>query len=282
MGASDSHYVHGTEPWEQDRLSTLNTLLNATSLDAIALSGGESILDVGSGLGQFSRLLAGRAAPGGTVVGVERNSEQLAEARRKAAADGESDRVDFRQGDAARLPLEEDEWGSFDVVHTRFVLEHVDEPLEVVRGMVRAARPGGRIVLEDDDHEILRLWPDPPGVMELWRAYYTTYDKRGKNSRVGRHLVSLLHEAGAQPRANRCLNFGSCAGDPNFDAMVDNFAGVMIGARAEIVELALSTDERIDAALHALEQWRKDPAAAIWYTTCWAEGRRGDTPTATR
>ena len=29
--------------------------------------------------------------------------------------------------------------------------------------MIKALRPGGRIVLEDDPHDTLRLWPEPPG-----------------------------------------------------------------------------------------------------------------------
>ena len=36
-----------------------------------------------------------------------------------------------------------DEWGTFDLVHARFLLEHVSDPLAVVRSMARAVRPGG-------------------------------------------------------------------------------------------------------------------------------------------
>ena len=71
--------------------------------------------------------------------------------------------MDLRSGDALALPLRTEEWGDFDVAHARFVLEHVRDPLGVVRSMVRAVKFGGRIVLEDDDHEVIRLWPEPPG-----------------------------------------------------------------------------------------------------------------------
>lgn len=39
---------------------------------------------------------------------------------------------EFRQGDARKLPLRKEEWGTFDVVHTRFMLEHVPDPMDVV------------------------------------------------------------------------------------------------------------------------------------------------------
>jgi ubiquinone/menaquinone biosynthesis C-methylase UbiE len=274
MDRSDSHYVHGTDPDEQRRLSLLNTLLNGASIAALALAGGETILDVGSGLGQFSRHMAREAGPRGTVIGVERNRDQLAEAGRQAAADGEADLVEFREGDAVDLPLREDEWGSFDVAHARFLLEHVRDPLAVVSSMVRAVRPGGRIVLEDDDHEILRTVPEAPAVQDAWRAYYLSYEKRGKDAYVGRRLVTLLHEAGALPRRNHCPFFGTCAGTPGFDTMLDNFLGVIVSARREVVELGLLEPSRFDEAIAEFAEWRRRPDAALWYTTSWAEGVR--------
>ena len=102
-----------------------------------------------SGLGQFARLIGRTVLPGGTVVGVEIDPAQLGRARELAAADGEDRLVDFRQGDAGALPLRPDEWQSFDLVHTRFVLEHVADPLSIVRQMVRAARPGEVVTAGD-------------------------------------------------------------------------------------------------------------------------------------
>ena len=109
--------------------------------------------------------------------------------------------VDFRQGQAEQLPLRENEWGTFDVAHTRFLLEHVPDPAAVVRQMIRAVRPGGRIILQDDAHDTHRLWPEPPGFGRLWSAYLRTYDRLGNDPFVGVRLVSLLVEAGAVPHA---------------------------------------------------------------------------------
>lgn len=274
MEKCDSDYLHGTHPEEQQRLSRLNGLLNAHSIRAIALEGGERVLDVGSGLGQFSRMLARAAGTQGTVVGVEQDPDQLAEAHRQAGEDGEETLVEFRRGDAADLPLEDDEWGTFDVAHARFVLEHVTDPLSVVRSMARAVRPGGRVVLEDDDHEVLRLVPEPPDVMDVWRAYYMTYRCQGKDPYVGRNLIALMHEAGLRPRSNDCLFFGSTVGSPDFDSMVDNFIHIIGGARKAMVSFDLADDEKIERGLRAFDQWRRLPNAAMWYTTSWAEAVR--------
>src|SRR5262245_44444090 len=73
------HYIHGSKPKEQQRLSDLNGLLNRACLSELALTGGETVLDVGSGLGQFTRDMARVALPG-RVLGIERDKKQLAEA----------------------------------------------------------------------------------------------------------------------------------------------------------------------------------------------------------
>jgi SAM-dependent methyltransferase len=250
----------------------LNDLLNVGSLREMRLQGAERILDVGSGLGQLSRAMA-RVA-GARVIGVERSVEQIVEAEQQAAQAGEADLVEFRQGDALRLPLRDEEWGTFDLAHTRFLLEHVREPLPVVQAMARAVRPGGRIILEDDDHDLMRLWPEPPGFTALWQAYQRSYERLGNDPLIGRRLVSLLVEAGAEPARNTFVFFGSCAGEAHFPHYVENLIGVVNGARATVVEAGLLDAASFDAAIATLREWSHDAAAAIWYAVAWAEGRR--------
>jgi predicted O-methyltransferase YrrM len=92
---------HGSAPEEQKRLSLLNTILNDACLRELNLRGGERVLDVGSGLGQFTRAMAHAAGKNGRVLGIERDPDQLAEAKRQAEADGEADLAEFRLGTPA-------------------------------------------------------------------------------------------------------------------------------------------------------------------------------------
>jgi SAM-dependent methyltransferase len=262
-------YVHGTHPEEQRRLSDLNELINRASLDVLAPRPGERALDVGSGLGQFARLLA--RATGVRVVGIERSPEQLERASALAAEAGEAERVEFRAGDALALPLAREEWGSFDLAHARFLLEHVPTPQEVVIAMARAVRPGGRVVLADDDHEALRLWPEPPGVAAAWRAYIRTYDRLGNDPHVGRRLVELLAAAGLAPRRIAMLPFGACAGEAAFPAYVANLAAIFDGARDAILATGGVTAQAFAEAQAALRRWGERRDAAFWYTISWAE-----------
>jgi SAM-dependent methyltransferase len=269
-----SRYVHGTTPVEQKRLTRLNDILNEAALREMALRGGESILDLGAGLGQFTRAMARAAGAGVRVVGVERSPDQIAEALRQASAAGEGRSVDLRQGDATRPPLRDEEWGTFDVAHARYLLEHLADPIDAVRVMVRAVRPGGRIVLQDDDHDTLRLWPEPAGMAEVWRAYIRSYERNGTDPRVGRRLVALLHQAGAVPRKNTFLFFGGCPGQPTFADLIANLDGILVGARREILEAGPLEERFFEEGLAAFRAWSARPDAALWFSVSWAEGIR--------
>jgi ubiquinone/menaquinone biosynthesis C-methylase UbiE len=271
---ASSHYIHGSSAEEQERLAALNDLINQSALREIALHGGERILDVGSGLGQFTRAMARVAGTAGKVIGIERDPQQMAEALRRAKAEGEEGLVELRSGDAQAMPLHADEWGTFDVAHARFLLEHVRDPFGVVRTMLKAVRPGGRIVLEDDDHDVLRLWPEPVGFWQLWQAYIRTYDRLGNDPYIGRRLVYLLHEAGAKPSRNNWLFFGTCSGHVTFQPLVSNLITILVVARDAILSQSLLDRTVLDQALAALKEWGQRPDAAFWYAISWAEAIR--------
>jgi hypothetical protein len=146
--------------------------------------------------------------------------------------------------------------------------------------MARAIRPGGRIILQDDDHSLLRLWPEPEGLRSLWQAYVRTYEAAGNDPYVGRRLVSLMTEQAIRPVRNSWIFFGACAGHPDFPTYVRNLVEVFEGAREEVLgQLEISTGGAglsaavlFDSAIGALDQWAEQSNAALWYATCWAEG----------
>jgi len=262
-------YIHGTSPEEQARLSRLNDLLNQSCLEAVEPDYQSRILDVGSGLGQFTRLLA--RSCGGTALGVERDPEQLATAKSLAS---EGDPVEFRQGDASNLPLSPDERGAFDLAHARFVLEHVADPQRLVHQMVQALRPGGRVFLLDDDHDLLRLDPEPKKFLAVWQAYVASYTALGCDPFVGRKLPQLLHKAGALPTRASAVFFGGCKGDDSFEALCDNMIGLIQSALGTMLPMNLCSATGLEEGLSEFGEWRKCNYANMVFMAPWAEGKR--------
>ncbi len=269
---STSQYIHGSAPEEQARLRLMNKVLNDAELREMNIARGERIVEFGSGLGEFARAMA-RAAEA-RVVCVERDPDQIAASLHLAGEAREGHLMEVRQGDVYAPPLADAEWESFDTAHARFVLEHVPEPLAVVRNMLRAVRPGGRVVLCDDDHDTLRLWPEPPGFWPVWHAYCRAYDRLGNDPYVGRRLVMLLDSAGAAAIRNTCVFFGACSGMPLFDTVVDNLVAILEGARESVLANQLLEPAATDAGIAAVREWKQQRGAAFWYALCWAEGRR--------
>lgn len=271
-------YIHGFSAEEQARLTMLQSILNQSQIDMMDLQNVQRVLDTGSGLGQMTRAIARQLPRGCRVVGVEQNQAQLAEANRQAASDGESDLVEFRQGDAAELPLMPGEESSFDLVHGRFLLEHVGEPLPVVRQMVAAARPGGQIVLVDDDHDLLRIWPECEPAQRAWTVYWNSYYPLGFDPLIGRKLGSLLFESGARDIRLTSIFYGAQAGQKLFDPVIDNFVGVIAGSARLLQQHDLFSHDEMELAIAAIGQWRQLPDASLWYSLPMATGIRPGTP----
>src|SRR5712675_2380466 len=103
------------------------------------------VLDAGCGTGFRSLELARR---GHRVTGIDFAPQMLAEARKKAAAQGVA--VRFEEGDAEQLPFAE---GSFDLVMTRHVLWTLPHPEQAIDEWIRVLRPGGRLAVMDSQFD---------------------------------------------------------------------------------------------------------------------------------
>jgi len=109
----------------------------------LAVKPGNRVLDVGCGVGRWSRLLA---AKGARVTGVDLSPTMIAQAKLRAAAEGVAERCSFRVQDLSRLEVE----GQFDLVLGVTVLQHILDPVllrAAVRGMAARLAPGGRMIL---------------------------------------------------------------------------------------------------------------------------------------
>ncbi len=267
-----STYLHGSSPEEQARLSMLNDLLNQECLRVLNPDSGNRVLDVGCGLGQLSRVVACSVGADGFVLGIERDTQQYLQAKKLAAEAKERNLPEFRQGDALQLPLDDCEWGTFDVAYCRFLLEHLQNPVIAISQMIKAVRPGGRVFLADDDHDYFHPWPEPAGFQALWQAYIGSYQRLGNDPFIGRRLVFLLREAGLNSIRNSSVFFGGCAGNETFEAVADNLIGVMVGAKELMLSGGLLDESSYHFGMDGLVQWKRNPASALWYSVCCAEG----------
>jgi ubiquinone/menaquinone biosynthesis C-methylase UbiE len=140
----------GSGPLEWSTLTPLDHFhvrgLAATKelVEGLALTGGESVLDVGSGLGGPARYLA--AVHGCRVTGIELTQAYVEIADQLSQRTGLSDLVSFVQGDALELPFPPN---SFDHAWSQHVAMNIPDKERLYAGIYRVLKNGGRFASYD-------------------------------------------------------------------------------------------------------------------------------------
>ncbi|MCT2587723.1 class I SAM-dependent methyltransferase [Actinophytocola gossypii] len=152
-----------------ERYDALLAPMTRHLLAAAAIRPGERVVDVGCGCGNTTRL-AGRAAPDGSALGVDKSPTMLAKAALRTEESGPAN-VRFVQADAQTHPFE-----PADVVLSQFGVMFFDDPVAAFANLRRA---GGRLVflcwqaMERNESRLVkraalsphvRVPPDQPGV----------------------------------------------------------------------------------------------------------------------
>jgi arsenite methyltransferase len=109
------------------------------------LRAGERVVDLGSGAGMDSLIAAKKVGPEGRVIGVDMTPAMLEKARRAANETGLAN-VEFREGYAEALPVE-DGWA--DVIISNGVLNLMPDKAAALEEMSRVLKPGGRLQIGD-------------------------------------------------------------------------------------------------------------------------------------
>lgn len=105
---------------------------------AAHLDSGMRVVDIACGTGALTLEAARAVSPGGTVVGLDLNSEMLAVARRKAPE------IEWQQAPAEALPFDS---SRFDAVVSQFGLMFFQDRRAALEEMWRVLQPGGRLVI---------------------------------------------------------------------------------------------------------------------------------------
>lgn len=158
---------------------------------------GMRVLDIGSGSGDVALLAARLVGPEGSVIGTDRDADQVAFAAARARAEGFTN-VRFLAADFRELELE----SPVDAIVGRLVLMYAADPLDALRRVLRNLRAGGVVALQesivDYDGPVLV----EPGDCLTARAvewFRAGFRHAGVQPRMGMRLFGVMRAAGLDP-----------------------------------------------------------------------------------
>jgi ubiquinone/menaquinone biosynthesis C-methylase UbiE len=147
LATTTFEYALGYTNSEHDRLIRQSARIAPYTERLFRESGigaGQRVLDLGSGVGDVSMLLARIVGPSGEVVGIERDASSIARAKARVAEAGLRN-VNFTQADVHQIDSDK----LFDASVGRFILMFLPDPASVLRSLTRLIRPGGVLAFQE-------------------------------------------------------------------------------------------------------------------------------------
>lgn len=169
---------------------------------------GLRVLDLGSGLGDVSMLVARLVGPSGEVIGIERDASSIVRARARVAAAGLSN-VDFLNTDVNNIVTDQ----PFDAAVGRFILMYLPDPVSVLRSVVHLVRPRGVVAFQEPSWAaMLALGAGSPLWSRVRHLIHEILLRSSANLEMGPALYRVFQEAGLPaPKMHLEMPLGSDA-----------------------------------------------------------------------
>ena len=143
-----------THKW-LDNHHSVKSKLRSELIKDLPIKEGSKVLDVGSGTGLWSFLIAEQVGHLGKVVGIEldNNALEIAESRRQVHF--LNDMIEFRQQDVEDIEINE----IFDVITIFNTLSYLVKPLSTLKKIAKLLSSEGTILIKDSDIGSDFFWP---------------------------------------------------------------------------------------------------------------------------
>ena len=227
-----------------------------TVVERLGIGPGDRVLDVACGTGNAALVAA---AAGATVTGVDLAQRLLDVAAARAEAAGVASRTTWLAGDAQQLPVGDSE---FDLAVSIFGVIFAPDPDAAARELVRAVRPGGRIVLTS--------WFEAGAIHASGRIVREAIERivppdpeapPPTHWGIAVWVIDLFLRAGAGG-VEICEEEHSFTGESPEAWLAEQEQNhpLWLGA-VELLESAGAMDETRARSLENLREWNEDPAA---------------------
>ncbi|KAI0084219.1 UbiE family methyltransferase [Irpex rosettiformis] len=169
-----------------------------------------TVLDIGCGPGTITADFAS-LIPQGHITALDFSEDVIQKAQMYAKEKGVVANMSFERGDAHALPFPDD---TFDITHAHQVLQHVTNPVQVLREMRRVTKPGGIVATRETDFAGMIWYPESPGMTRWAETYARVARANGGEPNSGRRLLAWARQAGFDPAKVTCTSSCWCYATP--------------------------------------------------------------------
>jgi SAM-dependent methyltransferase len=266
-------YPLGSSDPERRRLVRQAQALHPITYDAFRAAGiapGMRVLDIGCGAGDVAMLAANMVGPKGAVVALDRDAENLAFARERAAQVNLTN-IEFRQGEIMQFS----DARAFDAIVGRYILLFLPDRVGALCHLMQSLRSGGIVTCIEPDFSLpFRSEPFTPlysKATEWARALIRT---NNVNMDSGPALLRVFRDAGLVGTRMDCRTM--LGGGTDCD-VYELFTAVVRSMLPAIEAHKIATREEVD--IDTLEQRIRAEAIELGsvlfgYTTFAAWGIR--------
>ncbi len=264
--AKEDHYgyLHGYSDVEQERLIHQARFFESSVFAGIDWpASAKRILEPGSGVGAQTEILL-RRFPDIHVTSVDRQPKQLARAKRYLAPQIKQGRVKLVEARGEQMPFGE---SSFDGAFICWVLEHVPQPVDLLKDVLRVLRPGAVLHCTEVLNSSFFLHPYAPATLQYWFAFNDHQWNMGGDPFCGAKLSNHLTAAGFQNIETRVRNLLLDKRMPKArEEHLKAFYELLLSGAGELKK-AKRVDDKLLTELEA--EWTaamKDPDAVLFYS----------------
>ena len=252
-------YLHGYNAEEQQRLIDQAGFLAPLIYPSVDFGGCQKLIEIGSGVGAQTAVLL-RLFPDLQITSVDYSEAQLTKAAENLR--DFSDRVTFVRQDAEALQLNE----KFDSAFICWALEHISDPLSVMKRLRVHLLPGAKIHMTEVFNSTFYFLPKSPALSNYYQRYNQQQRSFGGNPDVGGQLGNLLVHAGFREIQLFRSGFHLDQSQPQeLKRFIEFWKILMKSGAPGMLESGLITQIDIDAMESDLDRILADENAVFFY-----------------
>ena len=265
-----SGYVHGFSPEEQDRLYRQARFFEKIVYEKVDFSGQNHLLEVGCGVGAQTEILLDRF-PHLKIQGVDASPAQIQTAKKRLAKQIKLGQVSLQVGDALHLPYEDN---SFDCAFVCWLLEHVQNPIEVLQEIRRVLTPAAILYCSEVLNATFYLHPYSPATQQYWFAFNDHQWNLKGDPFVGAKLANFLMAAGYQNVTTHVLLHHYDNRAPKKRAQyLEWWTSLLLSGAPALIRAGRVTSQLVTEMNRELETIKNDPNAVFFITQVQARAQ---------